>query len=57
MFAVLALFAAFTHLGEPLHWVPVLFTASIVVAGDTRMVNCCGLRRANQPVATQMLST
>lgn len=33
MFAVLALFAAFTHFAQPLRWVPVLFVASIAVAG------------------------
>ncbi len=33
MFAVLALFAAFTHFGMPLHWVPALFLGSIATAG------------------------
>lgn len=33
MFAVLALFAAFTHFAKPLRWVPMLFLASIAVAG------------------------
>ncbi len=33
MFVLLALFSVFTHFGKPLRWVPVLFLATVVIAG------------------------
>ena len=55
MFVVFVIFGIFVSLGSPLHAVPVLFLAVIIVAGLSGRSGSEILLRANEPNAAQAL--